>query len=597
MAKFGAHYDAQAQQKQQRRAAEGKEKTDKRRKLEQPHGQQAEGGEGQQELALDPALAEMDGTAMECTVSSSSSSSSSVSDYSHDFYGAGELKATLLGDFADNPPSSTRATFSHHETSGGGSSNNNRSAAAGAGSSNSAGVGSSGSASAADDGQNGGRAGSTSSGDTGGTPAAGSGTPAAGSGTPAAGSGTPAAGSGGNGNSHRDEPMLLRRARVLALVQFVSLFSRGRPPQNHARLLHGALITVSIHGRQMPRAWANSHFVPQIGRERLAETHYRKNQTRSKPSQNSSSGAGSDSERWREWVRQAELRRTLWAISVCDMIQSILFHVPPWLSASDLGAIELADLGDETLWSAVSASQWSARKDALKPSPMDNEALSKKSFTVRNLVRSLLEVSAEGEGAKLQANGFSSSSEMRTAARNDPASWLDQLGTCAQFSAVISLCGHAVEVGRMDFASRHQLRQQAGLPHLPASANQAQTLAQAQNLLGSFSDEDLHSFRVDVGELDSKLVQEADKIENGLARWLAKASGSSGSGGGSRPCVAETMAFYYPALRHPAAPARAGQLAARIRPVEWQPRHRLWRRKRLGLFRCSTAAADHGPRR
>ncbi len=249
-------------------------------------------------------------------------------------------------------------------------------------------------------------------------------------------------------------------------------------------------------------------------------------------------------------MRQAELRRTLWAISVCDVIQSILFHVPPWLSASELGAIELADLGDETLWSAVSASQWSARKDALKPSPMDNEALSKKSFTVRNLVRSLLEVSAEGEGAKSQANGFSSSSEMRTAARNDPASWLDQLGTCAQFSAVISLCGHAVEVGRMDFASRHQLRQQAGLPHLPASANQAQALAQAQNLLGSFSDEDLHSFQFDVGELDSKLVQEADKIENGLARWLAKASGSSGSGGGSRPCVTETMAFYYAAQHY-----------------------------------------------
>ncbi len=225
MAIVGAHYDAQALQKQQR-AAGGKEKADKRRKLEQPQGQQAQGGEGQQELALDPALAEMDGTAMDRTASSSSSASS-VSDYSHDFYGAGELKAKLLGDFADNPPSSTRATFSHHETSGSGSSNNNNnngSAAAGAGSSNGAGAGSSGSASAGDSGQNGGRAGSTSSSDTG---------------------GTPAAGSGGNSNSNRDEPTLLRRAQALALVQFVSLFSRSRPHQNHARLLHGALITVS----------------------------------------------------------------------------------------------------------------------------------------------------------------------------------------------------------------------------------------------------------------------------------------------------------------------------------------------------------------
>ena len=280
----------------------------------------------------------------------------------------------------------------------------------------------------------------------------------------------------------------------------------------------------------------------QIGRELLQETQYRENLSRQ---DNSNTSQLSEYEQWRLWVRRAERKRTLWAISVCDVLQSILFHVPPWLSASELGSLEVGDLGDDELWEASSASDWFAKKSSLPDQPMENDSLSKRSFTIRNLVRSLLEVSEEPGQAT--ANG--SDARSTASARLDPASKLSTLGPCAKFSAIIALCGHAVEVGRMDYASRHQLRQQAGLPQIPLSQNQALAISEAQNLLGSFSEEDLASFQYDVGELDNKLLQEANKIDNGLQRWFAKA-GFSQNMGGSRPCIAETMAFYYAAQHY-----------------------------------------------
>lgn len=72
---------------------------------------------------------------------------------------------------------------------------------------------------------------------------------------------------------------------------------------------------------------------------------------------------------WKSWVRRVERRRTLWAVWVCDVLQSILLPSRPWLAPNELGLIDLAQLGEEELWQAPTEEEWSQLWNQLHPIP------------------------------------------------------------------------------------------------------------------------------------------------------------------------------------------------------------------------------------
>lgn len=313
----------------------------------------------------------------------------------------------------------------------------------------------------------------------------------------------PAGGSDSLFKDFLEEPTLLRRAQALMLLQFVSLFSQSRAHQNHARLLHGALIT--------------------IGRELLTETAQRQVLEKKLTPQ----AQLSEYEQWRQWTRRMERKRTIWAIAVCDQLQSVLFRLPPFLQPSELDCIDLADLGSSEMWEAPSSESWVAlRTSAQGPGLAAGPASGPKSLDSKVSIHSVLTLLLDAP------------------TEDQIGPQLAQLGPCGYFVTALCLMSQTTETLRTDTEARKRLRQSAGLGPDPPGATEGMAVQHAHHALDSLGGGEKAALVAEGRELDRRLSSVVARLELGLARWRAHARVPvPPPGAGSAPWPEESVAI------------------------------------------------------